>query len=527
MPDDVYQIDCSRGGFTHNPNIDAIPPWMMVEPSRNINMHEGGRQPRGGTTKHISAGYGGARIMDQFDYRLNNGSQFLVTMTADGKIWKDENTTLKTGLSADKVPSFVVLNDLLYIANGAEIPQTWDGSAASTSDLTNPHADWATLGYPFQLIVHGRGNSERMWAIIAEKVYASAINDGTEADFTTGALGFLIGRGTDKLVGGVRFGDRLFVFSRRQFYRINDDSVDTADWGYAKTQWIGGAGNFRLAIETPYDLICFTDDGDVYSAVTAEQYGDYKIASIANVINPDTGNHAKDSPYIGRWLKEKARLEYISEFHGIYNPVLRCIDFFYVEKTQTAVSKALRYFIDRPPQEAWMPMDNQSFASGFNASCSTLVEENIGDWQIYTGDASGNVWKMEQSSKSDDGNGYYAGYKKPWTSFENSRIHKRFKRGWKITQPKGNYNLNISTWVDGENISNELLSLSGTGDVFDTGVFDTAVFGGQELLNATYLISGIGRRIQDEIYRTNAGQDFFISSEQYDFKFLGARTTQI
>ena len=38
----TYQIPFHRGGLTANPNITAIPPEMMVPPTRNINLHENG-----------------------------------------------------------------------------------------------------------------------------------------------------------------------------------------------------------------------------------------------------------------------------------------------------------------------------------------------------------------------------------------------------------------------------------------------------------------------------------------------------
>ena len=82
----TYRIPCDRGGFTYNPNVAAIEPFMMVDPSRNINMHKGGREPRGGT-EHVNgaAVSGTPSINGLFDYTNAIGTQFLPLGTSDGK----------------------------------------------------------------------------------------------------------------------------------------------------------------------------------------------------------------------------------------------------------------------------------------------------------------------------------------------------------------------------------------------------------------------------------------------------------
>lgn len=131
----TYEVPCNLGGLNHSPNIDKIPPEAMVHPSRNLNLHEDGRGPRGGTSKKFT-GYGGAQVMGQYDFILQNGAQFLVIATADGKIWQNETTTIKTGLTADKKTRFEVLNNVLYMYNSADVPQVWDGVEATTQPST-------------------------------------------------------------------------------------------------------------------------------------------------------------------------------------------------------------------------------------------------------------------------------------------------------------------------------------------------------------------------------------------------------
>jgi hypothetical protein len=131
----TFEIPFNLGGLNHSSNIDKIPAEAMVHPSRNLNLHEDGRGSRGGTSK-LHTGYGGAQIMGQYDFIMQDGTQFIVVATADGKIWKDKTTTIKTGLTADKKTRFEVLNNILYMFNSADIPQVWDGVEAATQPQT-------------------------------------------------------------------------------------------------------------------------------------------------------------------------------------------------------------------------------------------------------------------------------------------------------------------------------------------------------------------------------------------------------
>ncbi len=499
----------------HNPNIDMIQPEMMVHPSRNINLHEGGRGKRGGTA-HVdtAAMSGGPRVMGIYDYRLKNGTQHLVRATADGKIYKDATTTIKTGLSLTKVTSFEYFNDTLYICNGADIPQTWDGSASSTSNLANIPSDWTGTSYPKQIIKHGRGASERLWAVGCQDtphtVYVSKNGTDDFSDANVITINIDTGDG-EGIIGAIEFGDQLICFGKRQAYIIDDVDTNTANWGYQRAQWLGGAANHRLIVETPYDLICFTEDGDIYSVVTAQSYGDYKAGSIAR------------PAFIDRWIREFINLSYTDDFHAVYDPVLRAIKFFVVRSGQTQIDTALVYFIDRGPQEGWMVHDNQSYDSGYSASCSALIRVSTGDYQVYTGDYSGWIWKLEQSGRNDNGNGYYAGFRTPWLPFDNPRVTKHYKRGWGVVNAQGDYNLNINWWVDGSQQTAQMISLAGAGATLGTFTLNTDVLGGQELIDKEFDLGNKGKRISFEFYNSTVDQNFFMSQILVDHKFLGNR----
>jgi len=509
----IYAINCASGGLDHSYNIDAIPPTNFVVPSRNINLHEGGRRKRGGTDKvNGSAISGSPSVVGMCDYKLSSGAKFLVLATSDGRIWKNYTTTIATGLTAGKYYSMASAGDMLFITNGEDAPMTWDGVAASASAMTNIPSDWVGTNFPKQFVFHGAGASQRMWALgFADgSVYASYNDDLDDfSDAHVVNLRIYTGDGYG-IVGGVEFGDRLIVFGKRQAYIIDDTSTTTSEWGYSATQWFGGVAHHRLIVRTPNDIVCMADDGTIYSVVAAEQYGDYKAASLTRPAHIDI------------WINENVNMAQIDKFHACYDPVLRCIYFFMVRSGDTNVSMALVYFIDRQPNEAWVVHDNQSYDSGYRAYSSAIVEESTGVYRVYTGCADGYVWKLNEATRSDAGNGYYAGFKTPPLNIENPRTTKMFNQGRVVYRPSGLYEMNVNIWIDGQTVPSTTVSLAGQGAVLGAFVLGKDVLGGAQLLDSSFPIGKIGKRVQLELYNSVAAQDFFISQLLIDCKNMGA-----
>ena len=184
---------------------------------------------------------------------------------------------------------------------------------------------------------------------------------------------------------------------------------------------------------------------------------------------------------------------------------------------------SLDYFLDRPLESAWAVHDNQDFSSGYDASASASVEASAGVFEVWTGDYSGFLWKLEQANKNDDSNAFWGGIRTASTNFGDPRGRKHFKRGKLITTPQGTYSLIVRTWVDGAEMMQQSLSLAGSGAVYGTDVFDTGVYGGDDIISPTYTIGAYGERIQNEFYNNVADQDFFLSQSLIDHRNMGAK----
>lgn len=510
---ETYVIPFQAAGLNLNKNIDSIPPSGLVL-ARNVNLHEGGLGTRGGTSKDNSTAVTGSPdIRGLYYFRLNNSNDFKVFGTSAGNVYRNSTTTIKTGMSSSNKFWFETFENTLYICDGASTVQTWDGVAAGTSNITNPATDWSGADQPDQIVKHGKGNSERLWAKgLATKpmnVYYSTLGDGK--DFLNATAGFMqidTGDGFG-IVGLVDFADQLFAFGKRNTYLIDDADVNTVNWGYALAPWVGGVANQRLIVKTENDIYAMMEDGVIYSVTAAQFTKDYKRASL---VRP---------AYIDRYIQENVKLSSVADFHAIYDPTLRCIYWFVVRTGQTEVDTALVQFIDRPPEQAWVVQDNQSSNSGFSAACSALIRNGAGDYEVWTGDYSGFLWRLNQANANDDSNAFYNGVKTANTHLGNPRIHKHFRRGRVITEPKGSYSLNVNWWVDGTAQTAQTVSLAGTGSVFDTGTLDSATFAAEDLIDSSYDLGQVGKRMQQEFYLNAVNREFFLSAAMLDFKPLG------
>src|SRR5574343_90275 len=130
----TYAIPCDRGGFSHNKNIDAIDPTAMVDGTKNINLHQGARGKRGGTSKYNSTAIvASADIMGLYNYQKEDGTNYLVAATTDGKTWYSDLAgaasfaAIDTGLATAAYFDFETVDDVLFIGSEGSTPRAWGG----------------------------------------------------------------------------------------------------------------------------------------------------------------------------------------------------------------------------------------------------------------------------------------------------------------------------------------------------------------------------------------------------------------
>ena len=503
-----YRFPFNLAGLQFNRNTDILGDTALVDGTTNINFHEGGVSKRGGSTKYlVSPITSNPAIRGLYQFGMRNGTSYRVFATSSGKVYQNsESNLLKAGMSLSNKFNFSVFNNELYIADGATVPQVWDGVSVSTTAIAGVPTDWSsTSDYPFQIIPHARGANARQWAIRSDAVFASDNDDGD--DFSDANVKKIPVYSNSGLVAGYDFNGTIFTFSKTKTYIIDDTSVDTTEWGYKEAIWEGGAAHWRLITKAGNNLYIMTDEGIIYSIRAVQSSGDYESVAI------------NKPSYIDRWLRERVTVSGIENFHCVYHRQLRAIEYF-VQVYGSNVNTSLLYFIDRPSEIAFSIHDNTLNPSGYNASVSAEVRLNTGIYTVMTGDFSGNIWDLEQTSRSDDSNTYSCNVKTRKINMELPRVKKHFKSGRLKVASSTNSTVLIRVWVDGVRREDEEIDVIGSGATFDSGLFDTDVFADDTITPYEFDLGYYGYDIQFEIVNDTANEDMFLTELLIDYKTL-------
>jgi hypothetical protein len=514
----TFVIPCDKGGVNYSQNIDLLPPTAMIGETRNLNLHNNGREKRGGTS--ISdATITSSQIMWIYKYRLKSGTENLITADIDGKLYEDGNL-LSQGMAVGNYYSGTTFNDKLFIADGSNIPHVWNGSDTVSRAITSPHVNWSDTA-PFQVLSHKRGNSQRVVMVNVDAVYLSSSAAGGEEDFSSlNAVKIAIetndGLG---LQGCAGFGDRLICFGKTKAYRLDDSSSDSDNWGFYPVQWTGGVVNWRCIVDIDNNIVLMADDGTVYDVASVEQYGDYLKSSLTRPAKID------------RWITDNVNLGQSVNFHGIYDPNLRAVKYFVWRKNRAQVDTALVFFVDRGPLDGWMLHSNRTNASGYDASVSAEIRESDGARIVYTGDYSGRLWKLEQEPLHDNANSFYAGWSGLIT-FGDIRREKQVDNLWVSATEEGDYIVSISTKIDGQTKvtygfsmldanSTALVIGSATRGIIGTNTIGDTFTSMNVPINVEYGNNGV--RFYYDVFTNSTTSDFFMKAIMVDFKPLGRR----
>jgi hypothetical protein len=502
---ELLRLDLKKAAFTYDRNYETLPDTMLLYPSKNINYHEGGISRRGGTTIIVTPTVA-SRVMGGTDFRTAN-NQFMVYAKNNGKVYQTSDANeIASGMSTSNYFHFSQFNYELYFSDGATIPKKWTGSGTASS--VTPATDWATSGYPIQIIYHPRGANSRNWAITPYAVYASKNNVGDDfADTTVKKIQIYSLGG---LVGACEFNGELFCFSRTETFRISDDDPDSDNWGYEKLIYEGGAAHWRLITPAGNDLYIVGEDSHMFRLSAVFNTGDYEGVSLTR------------PAYMDRFLREIAAIGTTDEWSCAYDRKLRAIKIF-IRTTGSAPDTALVYFIDRDPTLAWSVHDNLNYPSGYNASICWPYRKAVGDWRIRTGDTAGRVWELESTSRDDNSNSYENRFKfKPW-EFGNPVMWKYFRKIIARVRSVSNADFTIRVWVNGQRKDDVTLSVAGSGSEFDIAAFDTAVFADLVISFEPFKIQHYGFNLQIEIINDTAGQDYIFSEFVIPFKEEGIK----
>lgn len=501
-----FRVPLIDTGFRDDRNVELLPPAALITPSKNMNYHEGGLSKRGGSAISIL----GMGSSGQGNFHFRKPTSSILVFAAGGKLYQSNyGNVLHSGMSTQNFVSFVQTSAYIFCADGQTNPQYWDGSTSTSSDVT-PATSWAG-NMPIQMVTHtraGSGAGDRLWAVTPDGMWYSKLN--TPIDFLNGDAGFIPIDSIGGLVGAYDLGGQLFAFSRTQTFLIQDSDPSIANWGYTNALWEGGVASWRLIIKAYNNLFLMAEDGLIYNLTGVLTTGAYNAAALNR------------PPFIDKFIRDNVNLQNIQNFHVSYDRKLRALKWFMQEGGSTN-NIAITYFIDKKPESAWIIHDNENFPSGYNAMCSCEVRNAPGDYQVWTMDAMGDIWKLEQTSRDDNGNSYAVHLKTKPQDINDPRRNKHYMALAFRGQASGNVDFTLHTWIEGIRQADETFSLNGSGAAFDSAHFDVDVFTGDTIVTAPINLGYYGRDLQIELINDVAGQDFFLAEILFFCKPLGLK----
>lgn len=193
--------------------------------------------------------------------------------------------------SGGALPGGILDTEILIVVNatantfqlGGPVDLTSNGTGTHTVHRATVPADWldAVGAYPRWAFMHrGRmiagGGNETPHA-----VYTSVLNNHNDY-LNTGALYFLVYPGEgDIIVGGISWRNKAYLFKFPSgIYVLNDDSIDTADWGWKRVSRYVGAISHASIVEADDEVYFASPDGYIHALSAVQESGDVRSSAV-------------------------------------------------------------------------------------------------------------------------------------------------------------------------------------------------------------------------------------------------------
>lgn len=395
------EIPCGQGGLNGTRDLSRFPLTDLTV-ADDVTYEDGTWRKDGGAVKvNTTALSGSPRVLGLWDFVLNNGSQYLVAATGDGKIVTvvtgGIGSTLQTGLAANRLTVFVEggggTTKKLFRFNGADpVGVTSNGTTMST--ISGPTADWTGTNQP----TFGTLHNSYLWALgnanAPDRLYRSNLADHEDFSTVGQTATFNIFPGeSGGLVSACSYKGRLFLFKQRGIYWLDDSNVATADLATGLgtivrrlTTAVGLAGP-RAWCYIPDDVLFLGSDGLIHRLSGVNALGD---AALSGMMHEELGNVMHTE------LNHAAMSGIVADYYGAKSKAIFCLP----QRNSTVNNRKLILDFRKgsPPQAAWSVRD----------VCESLCirKDANGMFRPCIGDGSGFVWMLDDASRAKDGVGY-------------------------------------------------------------------------------------------------------------------------
>jgi hypothetical protein len=441
----------------------------------------GSFKTRDGFAKVNSSTVGATTVTNGlFFYNQSDGDQFLVSVFDDNTIrkmeatngpdgtWDDITGALSFSVGQNNLASFAVGEDILIIEDGlnSSAPYQWTGSGNAVALGGSPPNCTMVAYHKRQAFCAGNDSNP-------STLYFSDLND--IENWTTSLSGSsLIETNNGSVIQAIKPGfDALYVWKDKSIWRVSGDDKDN----YVFERMVEGVGCLSSdCAQIVGNSFIFTDgQGDTYI-----YDGGIKLRIISNKIQGtlDSSNFDRFSE-VRTLIFDKDYYFSLSSVGNNDHDIVMVYDTFNL---------------------AW------SKFKGMNVNAMAVAENNAGEEAIYFGDYTGFVYEYP-SGTDDAGTAIDMYYTTKQYSFTEQGFNKTFRDVNIIASQQGNYNLEVELRTDFEDTgTSQSVNLAATTAQWDSAVFDTDRYGGENLIIGKLEFNKEGQFFQLHFSNSNADE---------------------
>lgn len=481
----------------------------------SITYESGTLRKMGGAIKYNSTVISGApSILGGWDWFASPVAQRGIILADNGKLYKSTDGStwgveLKTGLTVTDptVPVFVEAgkeaaanNRKLFIFTGRNVVQVLSADGATTSNISTPPSDWSGSNQP----TTGLNHEDRLWgcgnANDPHRLYYSLTTN--HEDFTTSDAGSIVvypGEG-ERIVGAISYLGYIICWKfPKGIYVVDTTSPTIANWKVSRiTGELGGVSVQGQKTVDDGSIVFLDSSGLFYRIVPTDTLQNISIENLSEIRN------------MGPFLRENVNLGRLDRAQSVFYPALK--EYYTVVPALNSTTQDRRITIDfnlpDKPRFGWSERDT---------NVSIWVRQDSNNIQRpVIGDNAGFVYILDTVARTKDGAGYLGLFQGPHVdlSHVDPILGTRRKNGRfleLVVEPKGNWNLNIDIYWDGELHETVTFNMGTTGATLGSFVLGTDSLAGDRILNKKRRITGGGRRISVAGRNNGASQDFSVS----------------
>jgi hypothetical protein len=415
----------------------------------------------------------------------------IVALDLSGRLLMDNydgnfSTVLKSGLTVttSTFPVFVeggkeaaANNKKLFIFTGANAVQVLSGAGTTTANLATPPADWSGANQPTGGLIH----KNRLWgygnANDPHRLYYSLTTN--HEDMSGGSISVYPGEG-DKIVNAISYKGYIIVWKYPAgIYVIDTTSVQTTGWGVDRVnKKLGGAGQGSAAV-VEEDVVFIDHSGEIRIVAGITEFGDIGSTSLSDA--HDISVFIRDNYYLPS--NTKWRMEYYSKKRELHIGA----------SSNSLGINDNRMVID-------FNRGNPRFRNSTRDTCLFLFTRELnGVPELMSCDNLGNIWRLDQATKSKDGQGYNSQFQITYTDLGSPGVDKG-GRFISIDFEPTDVEIAIDVLWDGAYQETTTIDLSA----------ELEVQPGRLVLTKQVELNGSGDRVSLIFRNNNAGEDFAI-----------------